>query len=81
MTAYIFIPVSQPQLPNSKKLRDRRGLTMLFITHNMDVVAYLADQVAVMYQGRIVETGPVDQVCHAPTHSYTQTLLAAVPRF
>jgi peptide/nickel transport system ATP-binding protein len=63
------------------ELRDTRGLTMLFITHNMDVVAYLADRVAVMYQGRIVETGSAAQVCNAPEHSYTQTLLAAVPRF
>jgi peptide/nickel transport system ATP-binding protein len=63
------------------ELRERRGLTMLFITHNMDVVAYLADQVAVMYQGRIVETGTAEQICGDPQHSYTQTLLAAVPRF
>ena len=54
---------------------------MLFITHNMDVVAYLADQVAVMYKGRIVEFGTAEQVCRNPSHSYTRTLLAAVPRF
>jgi peptide/nickel transport system ATP-binding protein len=81
ITSALDVSIQASILKLLLELRDRRGLTMLFITHNMDVVAYLADQVAVMYQGRIVETGTVDQVCHAPEHAYTQTLLAAVPRF
>lgn len=55
------------------------GLTYLFISHSMPVVRYLATRVAVMYRGKIVEIGPVDQVTSAPTHSYTRTLLQATP--
>ena len=52
-----------------------------FITHNIDVVRYFADEVAVMYQGRIVEQGSVAAVCDRPQHPYTRKLLAAVPSF
>ena len=45
----------------------------------MEVVEYLADEVAIMYQGKIIEQGPTDAVCGQPTHAYTQQLLAAVP--
>ena len=55
-------------------------LAYLFITHNIAVVDYLAHEVAVMYLGRIVERGTVDEVLRAPRHPYTQALLAAVPR-
>ena len=81
ITSALDVSIQASILTLLLELRDTRGLTMLFITHNMDVVAYLADQVAVMYQGRIVETGSAEQVCQAPQHAYTQTLLAAVPRF
>ena len=53
---------------------------VLLVTHNMGVVADFADRVAVMYQGEIVETGPVEEVLLRPTHAYTKQLLAAVPR-
>jgi len=53
---------------------------VLFITHNMGVVASLCDRVAVMYSGRIVEEGPVDAIFSAPRHPYTWALLNAVPR-
>ncbi|CAG0977281.1 partial Glutathione import ATP-binding protein GsiA, partial [Rhodocyclaceae bacterium] len=56
------------------------GLAYLFITHNIAVVDYLADEVAVMYLGRIVERGSAEQVLRSPRHPYTQALLAAVPR-
>jgi peptide/nickel transport system ATP-binding protein len=62
------------------KLRDSHNLTMLFITHNMEVVEYLADEVAVMYKGKLVEFGPTENVCRNPQHEYTQTLLSAVLR-
>ena len=62
------------------RLRERRGLTLLFVTHNMQVVEYLADEVAVMYKGKIVESGPTSSVCQNPQHEYTKRLLAAVPR-
>jgi peptide/nickel transport system ATP-binding protein len=55
------------------------GLSYLFITHNLAVVEYFAHEVAVMYLGRIVERGSVDEVMHAPRHPYTRALLSAVP--
>jgi peptide/nickel transport system ATP-binding protein len=56
------------------------GLAYLFITHNIAVVDYLADEVAVMYLGRIVERGTAEEVLRGARHPYTQALLAAVPR-
>jgi ABC-type dipeptide/oligopeptide/nickel transport system ATPase component len=55
-------------------------LTMLFISHNLAVVRYVSDVVAVMRHGRIVECGPVGQVLGNPQHEYTRELLEAVPR-
>jgi len=63
------------------ELRRDFDLTYLFITHNIDVVRYFADDVAVMYQGRVVEQGEVAAVCNHPSHEYTSQLLAAVPQF
>jgi peptide/nickel transport system ATP-binding protein len=62
------------------RLRRELGLTMLFISHHLGVVRHLADRVAVMYLGRIVEVGPADAVYADPRHPYTQALLASVPR-
>jgi peptide/nickel transport system ATP-binding protein len=62
-----------------KDLQDQLGLAYLFITHDLSVVEYLAHEVAVMYLGRIVEHGPVQEVMQNPLHPYTQALLAAVP--
>ena len=62
------------------KLQAERGMAMLFVTHNLGVVAEIADRVAVMYAGRIVETGTVDEVFDHPRHPYTQGLLRSVPR-
>ena len=61
------------------ELRDRLGLSYLFIAHDLAVVRQLADRVAVMYLGRIVETGPAEEVYTNPLHPYTQALLSAVP--
>jgi oligopeptide/dipeptide ABC transporter ATP-binding protein len=60
-------------------LRQALGLTMLFITHNLNVVKMIADRVCVMYLGKIVETGPTDLVFKNPAHPYTRLLLASVP--
>ena len=61
------------------RLQDSMGLTLIFVSHDLSVVAHVADRVAVMYLGRIVESGPVKQVFEAPAHPYTRTLLAAIP--
>lgn len=62
-----------------KSLQDRLGLTMLFVSHDIGVVTYLSQRIAVMYLGKIVETGPADEVYQRPLHPYTRALMAAVP--
>ena len=62
-----------------RDLQKRKGTAVLFITHDFGVVAEIADRVAVMQQGRLVELGPAAQVLNAPQHAYTQQLIAAVP--
>ena len=61
-------------------LKERHGMAMLFITHNLGVVAQIADRVAVMYAGQIVEQAPVAEVYARPVHPYTRALFAAIPR-
>jgi len=61
-------------------LRERHGMAMLFITHNLGVVAQIADRVAVMYAGQIVEQAPVAAIFANPAHPYTRALFAAIPR-
>jgi peptide/nickel transport system ATP-binding protein len=60
-------------------LQDARGATLIFISHDLSVVRYLADSVAVMYLGTVVETGPVERIFAPPFHPYTEALLSAVP--
>jgi len=62
------------------QLRRELGLTMLFISHHLGVVRHVSDRVAIMYLGRIVETGAAGAVYDAPAHPYTRALLASVPR-
>jgi oligopeptide/dipeptide ABC transporter ATP-binding protein len=63
-----------------QELRSTLGLTMLFIAHELGVVRYVSDQVAVMYRGAILETGTSSEIFSGPRHPYTQSLLAAAPR-
>jgi peptide/nickel transport system ATP-binding protein len=78
-TSALDVSVQAQILNLLKELQQGLGLAYLFITHNISVVEYLADEVAVMYLGRIVEHGNVDEVLNGPKHPYTQALLSAVP--
>lgn len=60
-------------------MQEERGLTYLFISHDMSVIRYIADRVGVMYLGHLVEEAPVDELFSNPAHPYTQVLLSAVP--
>ncbi len=62
-----------------KQLQREFQLTYLFISHSMPIVRYLADRIAVMQQGELVELGTTEQITTAPQHPYTRTLLAATP--
>ena len=61
-------------------LQERLGLSFIFISHDIAVIRYFCDRIAVMYRGRIVEQGETEKVCTSPQHPYTQALLSAVPR-
>ncbi|MBV6474919.1 MAG: Glutathione import ATP-binding protein GsiA [Rhodocyclaceae bacterium] len=79
-TSALDVSVQAQILNLLKELQASLGLAYLFITHNIAVVEHLAQTVAVMYLGRIVERGSVEEVLGAPQHPYTQALLSAVPR-
>ena len=78
-TSALDVSVQAQILNLLKRLQRDKGLAYLFISHNMSVIEYMADEVAVMYLGRIVERGAVADVLRTPKHPYTQALLAAVP--
>ncbi|OOY34001.1 ABC transporter ATP-binding protein [Solemya velum gill symbiont] len=78
-TSALDVSVQAQILNLLKEIQDEAKIAYLFITHNISVVSYLADEVAVMYLGRIVEQGDVDTVLGDPKHPYTQALLSAVP--
>ncbi|MFJ6690760.1 dipeptide ABC transporter ATP-binding protein [Streptomyces sp. NPDC091294] len=79
-TTALDVTVQAEILDLLRRLAAETGTGVLLVTHNMGVVADFADRVAVMYQGAIVETGPVEDVLLRPSHDYTKRLLSAVPR-
>ena len=81
VTSALDVSVQATILELMQSLKEELGLTYLFITHNIDVVRYFADDIAVMHKGRLVEGGLAEAVCDHPSNDYTKSLLAAVPRF
>lgn len=61
-------------------LREQTGLSMVVVTHNMDVACRLADEIGVMYQGKIIESGPPEQIVNEPREAYTKKLIEAIPQ-
>jgi peptide/nickel transport system ATP-binding protein len=79
-TSALDVSVQAQILNLLRELQDSLGVSYLFVTHNIGVVAYLADKVAVMHAGKIVEMGDASQILNNPQDSYTKTLLSAVPK-
>ena len=79
-TTALDVTIQAEILALINRLKRERGMAVLFITHDMAVVAQMADRVVVMYQGRIVETGTVTDIFENPQQDYTKALLAAVPK-
>jgi oligopeptide/dipeptide ABC transporter ATP-binding protein len=80
-TTSLDLTIQAQYLGLLKELQARHRFAMVFVTHNLGIVARTCDRVAVMYAGRIVEIGPVRRLFTAPSHPYTQALLASIPRF
>lgn len=79
-TTALDVTVQATILRQLRDLRNRRGMAMIFVSHDLGVVAEVADTVAVMYQGQVVEYGPVQSIFLRPKHPYTKGLLACRPR-
>ncbi len=79
-TTSLDLTIQAQYLGLLKELQERQGLAMIFVTHDLGIVARMCDRVAVMYGGRIVEIGPLRRVFTAPAHPYTRALLEAIPR-
>jgi oligopeptide/dipeptide ABC transporter ATP-binding protein len=78
-TTALDVTIQKQILDLLKTLRAQLGLAMLFITHDLAVVSQVAEKIAVMYAGRIVEEGPTDEILRRPRHPYTEGLLRAAP--
>ena len=79
-TTALDVTIQAEILALMDRLKRETGTAVMFITHDMAVVAQMADRVVVMYRGKKVEEGPVEQIFEAPQHDYTKALLAAVPK-
>jgi oligopeptide/dipeptide ABC transporter ATP-binding protein len=79
-TTSLDLTIQAQYLSLLRDLQQRHQLALIFITHNLGIVATMCDYVAVMYAGRVVETGPIVPIFDTPAHPYTRALLASVPR-
>jgi len=79
-TTSLDVTIQAQYLKLLRDLQHAHHLALIFITHNLGIVAKMCDQVAVMYAGRMVESGPVRQIFNAPAHPYTEALLQSIPR-
>ncbi|MBV9554417.1 MAG: ABC transporter ATP-binding protein [Alphaproteobacteria bacterium] len=79
-TTSLDLTIQAQYLNLLRDLQREHGLALIFITHNLGIVAKMCDQLAVMYAGRLVEAGPVSRIFNAPEHPYTQALLNSIPR-
>ena len=79
-TTSLDLTIQAQYLNLLRDLQREHGLALIFITHNLGIVAKMCDQLAVMYAGRVVEQGPVSRIFNAPTHPYTKALLGSIPR-
>jgi oligopeptide/dipeptide ABC transporter ATP-binding protein len=79
-TTALDVTIQAQILEHFRSLRDRFGMALLLITHDLGIVAGTTDRVVVMYAGRVVETGPTDEILDDPLHPYTQGLLRSLPR-
>ena len=79
-TTSLDVTIQAQYLNLLRELQRTHHLAMIFITHNLGIVAKMCDRVAVMYAGRIVESGPVRRIFNAPAHPYTEALLSSIPR-
>ena len=78
-TSALDVSVQAQILGVLERLRDQRGLTYVFISHDLAVVRHISDRIGVMYLGKLVEVGPATELFNRPLHPYTQALLGAVP--
>ncbi|NTZ93492.1 ABC transporter ATP-binding protein [Agrobacterium tumefaciens] len=78
-TSALDVSLRSQMLDLMMSLQDQLGLSYVFISHDMSVIRYMCDRVAVMYRGKVVEMGDTDQVVNDPQHDYTRSLLSAIP--
>jgi oligopeptide/dipeptide ABC transporter ATP-binding protein len=79
-TTSLDLTIQAQYLNLLRELQKEHGLALIFITHNLGIVAKMCDQLVVMYAGRVVESGPVSQIFNSPAHPYTKALLNSIPR-
>jgi oligopeptide/dipeptide ABC transporter ATP-binding protein len=79
-TTNLDVTIQAQYLNMLKDLQRRTGVALLFITHNLGIVAKMCDRVAVMYAGKIVEQGPVREIYLRPRHPYTKALISSIPK-